>query len=114
MDIQPRGNEKLGDSRTLVSKKNVENTLDRQGSTCDVFRRAGVEKGLLQDIFRRQIKFIGHVIRKDELENVVLTGYVEGTREPGKQPVTFLTCLRKRKGIKDTSSHRQRYVDTVV
>ena len=25
--------------------------------------------------------FLGHVIRKDELEKLVLTGYVEGTRD---------------------------------
>ena len=31
MDIERRDHEKLGGSRTLVSKKNVENTLDRQG-----------------------------------------------------------------------------------
>ena len=33
-------------------------------STYEVFRRAGVGKGRL----RRQMTFIGHVIRKDELE----------------------------------------------
>ena len=37
------------------------------------FRRPGVEKGLMQDMIRRQTTFLGHVIRKDELEKVVLT-----------------------------------------
>ena len=46
-------------------------------STCEVFRRAGVGKWLMQDMIHRQITFLGHVIRKDELEKVVLTGYVE-------------------------------------
>ena len=54
-------------------------------STCEVFRRAGVEKGLMQNMFRRQMIFLGHtVIRKDELGTVVLTGYVERTRDRGK------------------------------
>ena len=44
-------------------------------SRYEVFRKAGVEKGFLQDIIRRQMTFLGHVIRKDELEKVVLTGY---------------------------------------
>ena len=44
--------------------------------------------------------FLGHVIRKDELEKVVLTGYVEGTRDRGKRRETFLTYLSKQKGIK--------------
>ena len=50
-----------------------------------MFRRPGVEKGLLQDKIPRQMTFLEHVIRKDELEKVVLTGYVEGTRDRGKQ-----------------------------
>ena len=59
-------------------------------STCEVFRRAGVGKGLMQDMIRRQMTFLGYVIRKDELEKVVLTGYVEGTRDRGKQRETLL------------------------
>ena len=35
----------------------------------------------MQDMTRRQMTFLGHVIRKDELEKVVLTGYVERTRD---------------------------------
>ena len=46
-------------------------------------------------MIRRQITFLGHVIRKDELEKVVLTGYIEGTRDRGKQRDTFLTYLSK-------------------
>ena len=42
-------------------------------TTFEVFRRA-VGKRLMQDIIRRQIAFLGHVIRKDELKKVVLTG----------------------------------------
>ena len=53
--------------------------------TCEVFHRAGIGKGLMQDMIRRQMTFLGHVIRKDELDKVVLTGYVEGTRDRGKQ-----------------------------
>ena len=60
-----------------------------KNSTCKVFRRAGVGKWVMQDMMRRQITFLGHVIRNDELEKVVLTGYVEGTRDRGKQRETF-------------------------
>ena len=81
MDIEPMEYEKLGGSRTLVSKMNVENTLDRQGQHMSGVRRAGVEKGLMQYISCIQMTFLGYVIRKDEHEKVVLTGYVEGTRD---------------------------------
>ena len=95
MDIEQRDDEKLGGSITLVSKKNVENRIPV--STCKVFRRTGVGKGLMHDMIRKQMTFLGHVIRKDELGKVVLTGYVEGTRDRGKQRETFLTYLSKRK-----------------
>ena len=72
-----------------------------------MFRRAGVGKGLMQDMIRRQMTFLGHVLRKDQLEKVVLTGYVEGTRDRGKQRETFLTYLSKHKGIKPSEMIRQ-------
>ena len=37
-------------------------------STCEILCRAGVGKGFMQDIIRRQMTFLGPVIRKDELE----------------------------------------------
>ena len=76
-------------------------------STCEVLCRAGVGKGLRQDMLRRQMTFLGHVIRKDELEKVVLIGYVEGTRDRGKQRETLLTYLSKHKGIKPSEMIRQ-------
>ena len=83
-----------------------------------MFCRVGVGKGLIQDMIRRQITLLGHVIRKDELEKVVLTEYVEGTRDQRKQKDTFLTYLSKHKVQQPSEIIRQvidRYnVDTVV
>ena len=76
-------------------------------STCEVFRRAGVWKRLMQDMIRRQMTFLGHVIRNDELEKVVLTVYVKVTRDRGKQRETFLTYLSKHNGIKPSEITRQ-------
>ena len=76
-------------------------------STCEVFRRAGVGKRLMQDMICRQMTFLRRVIRKDELEKVVLTGYVEGTRDRGKQRETLLTYLSKHKGIQPSEMIRQ-------
>ena len=53
MDIEQKDDEKLGCSRTLVSKKNVENTWTDKVSTCEVFRRAVVRKGFMQDMISR-------------------------------------------------------------
>jgi len=41
------------------------------------------------------LSFLGHVNRKDELENIVLTGFIDGKRDRGKQRETFMTYLEK-------------------
>ena len=46
----------------------------------EVYRRMGIGKALLGDIGRRQLSFLGHVLRKDELEKLVVTGFVDGKR----------------------------------
>jgi len=52
-----------------------------------VLRRAGVQQDLvgLLKIIHRQISFIGHVLRKGQLEEAALTGRIEGKRARGRQ-----------------------------
>ena len=38
---------------------------------------------------------LGHVIRKDDLEGLVVTGFVDGKRVRGRPRETFLTYLGK-------------------
>ena len=45
----------------------------------------------------RQVKFYRHVMRKEEMDNLVTTGYVEGKRARGRQRKTYLTYLQKMK-----------------
>ena len=45
----------------------------------------------------RQVKLFGHVMRKEEMENLETTGYVEGKRVRGRQRETYLTYLQKMK-----------------
>ena len=59
----------------------------------EVYRRMGTVKALLWDIVRRQLSFLGHVLRKDELEKLVGTGFVDGKRARGRQRDTFLIYL---------------------
>ena len=51
----------------------------------EVLRRSNVDKTLMKDIVKRQIELFGHVIRKEELENLVVTGFIEGKRAIGRQ-----------------------------
>ena len=46
-----------------------------------VFERVGQGKTLLRDIQRAQLRYFGHIARRDStsLEKVAMLGYVEGT-----------------------------------
>ena len=61
----------------------------------EVYRRMNTSTSLLIDIVHRQLTFLGHILRKGELENLVVTGFVEGNRDRGRQRETFLTYLSK-------------------
>ena len=63
----------------------------------EVYRRMGTVNALLGYIVRRQLSFLGHVLRKDELEKLLVTGFVDGKRARGRQRETFLTYLGKMK-----------------
>jgi len=70
----------------------------------EVFSRAGVDRKLMQDVRSRQLKFLGHVMRKGGLENLALTGKVEGKRSRGRRRVTWMSSLKKwleGKGVQD-------------
>ena len=61
----------------------------------EVYRRMNTSTSLLIDIVHRQLTFLGHILRKGELENLVVTGFVDGKRDKGRQRETFLTYLSK-------------------
>ena len=61
----------------------------------EVYRRMNIKQSLLVDIVRRQMSFLGHVLRKEEMEHLVVTGFVDGKRARGRQRETFLTYLGK-------------------
>ena len=63
----------------------------------EVLRRANTKRKLLSEMVNRQVKFSRHVMRKEEMENLVTTGYVEGTRARGRKRETYLTYLQKMK-----------------
>ena len=52
-----------------------------------------MERKLIGEIRTRQMRFLGHVIRKDGLENMALTGKLEGKRGRGRKRVLWVTSL---------------------
>ena len=81
----------------------------------EVLHRANEDRTLMKDIVKRQIDFFGHVIKKEELENLVITGFIEGKRASGRQRETYLTYLQNMKGMTPIELiHRERCLVTVV
>ena len=62
----------------------------------EVLRRAGAKRKLINTTKKRQLQFlVGHVMRKEDLENLTLTGRIEGTRSRGRQRITYLKSVSK-------------------
>ena len=60
----------------------------------EVFRRAGTGRKLIFDLRMRQMKFLGHVMRKGELENLAMTGKIEGRRSRGRRRVLWMSSFK--------------------
>ena len=52
---------------------------------------------------------ISHIIRKEDIENLVVTGFIEEKRARGRQREKFLTYLHKMKGRTPTKLIRLAY-----
>ena len=59
----------------------------------DVFSRAQVKRKLMNDIGVSQLNFLGHIIRKEDLENLAMTGKIEGKRSRGRRRVTWISSV---------------------
>jgi len=63
-------------------------------SNDEVLQRANTSRNLLEVIVSRHIRFVGHVIRKNQLEDVALTGLIEGKRAKTNENVHELDIYR--------------------
>ena len=63
----------------------------------EVLHRANTKRKLLSKMVNRQVKLFGHVMHKEDMKNLVTTGYVEGKRARGRQSETYLMYLQKMK-----------------
>ena len=68
-------------------------------SNAEVLRRAWVQQHLVLKIIHRQISFMGHVLRKGQLEEAAVTGRIEGKRARGRQRGTLLGWLERVTGV---------------
>ena len=68
-----------------------------------ILERMGTERELLVTIRKRQLQFLGHVLRMEGLENLCLTGRIEGVRARGRQREKFMDGLKRVTGGRITA-----------
>ena len=54
---------------------------------------ANETRGLIKQLRERQLRFLGHVLRRKQIEHLSLTGMIEGTRARGRQRQKYLDTL---------------------
>ena len=60
-----------------------------------VLERMGTERELMTTIRKRQLQFLGHVLRLEGLEHLSLTGRIEGVRARGRQREKYMDGIRR-------------------
>eukprot|EP00112_Aurelia_sp_Birch-Aquarium-sp1_P002606 Seg129.3 transcript_id=Seg129.3/GoldUCD/mRNA.D3Y31 product="hypothetical protein" pseudo=true protein_id=Seg129.3/GoldUCD/D3Y31 len=63
-------------------------------SNDEVLRSVGTKKELLNGIKEQQMKFFGHIVREGNIEELITTGRIEGTRDRGRQRIKQLDNIR--------------------
>ena len=63
----------------------------------------GVGRELLLHVRGRQIRFLGHVMRSEELENLSLTGRVPGRRARGRKREKYMDGIKRAIGDGSTT-----------
>ena len=67
----------------------------------EVLDRLSITRQLINQIRKRQIEFFGHVIRNKELENIIVTGKLDGKRSRGRPRMTYLNSLSRWFGVEE-------------
>ena len=72
-----------------------------------VLYMVGMERSLLVTIRRGQLQFVGHVVRKEGFEKLVLERNINGKRQRGRQRLKYLEGLALTVLVSDTWRQRQ-------
>ena len=65
----------------------------------EVLRRANTERSLIKNTRQRQLSFLGHIMRKEKIEHLVVTGKIEGKKSRGRPRLTYISSLGKCTGL---------------
>ena len=61
----------------------------------EILTMADCKRTLIKTIRERQMKFFGHINRKNGLEKLMLCGKIDGKKNRGRQRITFTNSLNK-------------------
>ena len=68
----------------------------------EVLQRAGTKRWMINSIAKRQASFFSHIIRKQGLENLAMTGKTLGRKSRGRQRRQYLDQIKEWTGIQQT------------
>ena len=68
----------------------------------EVLQLVGESRSMMKSLRQRQLKFLGHIVRENEMEALCLTGKTEGTRARDRQRLTYMDGLTLATGKKIT------------
>ena len=74
--------------RRMLRISFTEHTSDEK-----VLERCNAERTLIKTIRKRQMGFLGHIMRKEGFENLILTGKAQGNRSCSRQRETYISSL---------------------
>ena len=60
-----------------------------------MLRKVKEDRSLIKNIRKRQLESLGYILWKDCMENLCITGFVDGKRNRGRQRITSLDSLCK-------------------
>ena len=64
----------------------------------EVLNLANTTRELTQKIRKRQLSFLGHIIRRQSIEHLALTGKIDGRRARGRQRLKYLDTIVEDRG----------------
>ena len=67
----------------------------------EVLRIANTERSLIKNIRQRQLSFLGHNMRKEKIEHLVVTGKIECKKSRGIPRLTYISSLSKCTGLSE-------------
>ena len=54
-------------------------------SNLDVLKMTNAQRALIGKVQKRKSTLVGHIVRKERIENLIITGKMEGKRSRGRQ-----------------------------